>query len=146
MDIAALRAAHAGLVQALFPRARLLHTLRDPRDAVLRNFMEPQATPAAFPAFQTLEGTVALYEAHEAAWQALQPQLRLPQHEIRHEQIVAAPSETLAAICGFLGLDADDDWLAGARSRLWLTQAGHLGTEPLNRLALREAISRMNHD
>ena len=35
---------------------------------------------------------------------------------------------------------------AGARSRLWLTQAGHLGTEPLNRLALREAISRMNHD
>lgn len=31
---------------------------------------------------------------------------------------------------------------AGARSRLWLTQAGHLGTEPLNRLALRAAISR----
>ncbi|MCX7250647.1 MAG: alpha/beta fold hydrolase [Burkholderiales bacterium] len=35
---------------------------------------------------------------------------------------------------------------AGARSRLWLTQAGHLGTEPLNRLALREAISRISHD
>lgn len=35
---------------------------------------------------------------------------------------------------------------AGARSRLWLTQAGHLGTEPLNRLALREAISRTSHD
>ncbi len=28
---------------------------------------------------------------------------------------------------------------AGARSRLWLTQAGHLGTEPFNRLALQEA-------
>ncbi|PRD67959.1 hypothetical protein C6P61_13330 [Malikia spinosa] len=28
----------------------------------------------------------------------------------------------------------------GSRSRLWLTQAGHLGTEPFNRLALRKAI------
>ncbi|WP_290888048.1 tetratricopeptide repeat-containing sulfotransferase family protein [Arenimonas sp.] len=118
VDIASLRATHAGLVQALFPRARLLRTLRDPRDVVLRNFMEPQATPAAFPAFQTLAGTVALYEAHEAAWQALEPQLQLPRHDIRHEQIVAAPSETLAAICGFLGLAADADWLAAARSRL----------------------------
>lgn len=118
LDSAPLRAAHAGLVQALFPKARLLHTLRDPADVVLRNFMEPQATPAAFPAFQTLEGALALYEAHEGAWQALRPQLTLPLHEVRHEQVVAAPADTLAAICGFLGLAADADWLAAARARL----------------------------
>jgi len=118
VDSAPLRAAHAGLVQALFPRARLLLTVRDPADVVLRNFMEPQATPAAFPALQTIEGSAALFEAHEATWQALRPRLGLAIAEVRHERVVEAPEAALEAICGFLGLAADGDWLAAARGRL----------------------------
>ncbi len=118
LDIGPLRLAHAGLVQALFPRARLLHTVRDPADVVLRNFMEPQATPTAFPAFQTLEGAVALHDAHESTWQALRPKLGLALAEVRHEHVVAEPESTLAEICEFLGLDADPEWLSAARERL----------------------------
>ena len=118
VDIGPLRLAHAGLVQALFPRAKLLHTVRDPADVVLRNFMEPQATPSAFPAFQTIEGTVALHEAHESVWQALRPKLGLALAEVRHERVVAGPEATLAEICVFLSLDAEPAWLSAARTRL----------------------------
>lgn len=118
LDIGPLRLAHAGLVQALFPKARLLVTHRHPLDVVLRNFMEPQATPAVFPAFQTLEGVAGLFEAHAATWQALQPHLRLPVLELRHEQLVAAPEDVLATACEFLGIGLDTDWQAQARARL----------------------------
>jgi tetratricopeptide (TPR) repeat protein len=118
LDLGALRLAHAGLVQALFPKARLLVTRRHPMDVVLRNFMEPQATPAAFPAFQTLDGTARLLEEHEATWQALQPRLKLPVLELRHEQLAAAPEEALEAICGFLGIAIDATWRSQARTRL----------------------------
>lgn len=118
IDFGTLRLAHAGLVQALFPKAKLLVTQRHPMDVVLRNFMEPQATPAAFPAFQTLEATARLLEAHDATWQALQPRLRLPVLELRHEQLAAAPEEALAATCDFLGVAVDAAWRSDARARL----------------------------
>jgi tetratricopeptide (TPR) repeat protein len=141
VDSAPLRTAHAGLVQALFPQARLLLTLRDPADAVLRNFMEPQATPAAFPAFQTLEDTVALYEAHEAAWQALRPRLGLPLLEIRHEPLTRSPETVLANILDFLGLPADAEWLGGARERLEAGRRPAAAPEPAHWQRYREPLA-----
>ncbi|GAB2494502.1 tetratricopeptide repeat-containing sulfotransferase family protein [Arenimonas alkanexedens] len=123
LDIGPLRLAHVGLVQALFPKAKLLLTQRHPLDAVLRNFMEPQATPAAFPAFQTLEGTANLFAAHASAWTAVEPHLRLASLTLRHEQLVAAPEDTLTTVAAFLGLDVDPAWLAEAPARL--TQGRH---------------------
>ena len=62
LDQAPLRLVHAGLVQALFPKARLLVSLRHPCDAVLDNFMH--AGPGDAEAnFHTLAGAVRLYDA-----------------------------------------------------------------------------------
>lgn len=106
LDQAPLRLVHAGLVQALFPKARLLLSLRHPCDAVLDNFMH--AAPGDVEAnFHTLAGTVRLYDATLTLWQKLQPRLALPMAELRREDVATAPKTALAETCRFLGIDWD---------------------------------------
>ena len=106
IDQAPLRLVHAGLVQALFPKARLLLALRHPCDAVLDNFMN--ATPADDSAnFHTLAGAVRLYDAMLSVWAKLQPRLGLAVAEIHREDVAATPRTALDDACRFIGVDAD---------------------------------------
>jgi tetratricopeptide (TPR) repeat protein len=106
LDQAPLRLVHAGLVQALFPKARLLLSLRHPCDAVLDNFMHPGPGDAAAN-FHTLAGAVRLYDATLGLWHKLQPRLSLRVHELRREDVATAPKTALAETCRFLGIDWD---------------------------------------
>ncbi len=106
VDLAPLRLVHAGLVQALFPKARLLLSLRHPCDAVLDNFMNPSAGDAAAN-FHTLAGSVRLYDATLRLWHKLQPRLTLPLAELRREDVATAPRTALAEACRFMGVAWD---------------------------------------
>ena len=106
LDQAPLRLVHAGLVQALFPKARLLLSLRHPCDAVLDNFMHAEPGDAAAN-FHTLAGAVRLYDATLALWHKLQPRLSLPVSELRREDVATAPKTALAETCRFLGIAWD---------------------------------------
>lgn len=106
IDQAPLRLVHAGLVQALFPKAKLLLLLRHPCDAVLDSFMH--AAPGDDAAnFHTLAGTVRLYDAALALWGKLLPRLTLSVAELRREDVAASPATALAQACRFIGIDAD---------------------------------------
>lgn len=106
LDQAPLRLVHAGLVQALFPQARLLLSLRHPCDAVLDNFMH--AAPGDTAAnFHTLAGAVRLYDATLTLWDKLQRRLVLPVAELRREDVAMAPKTALAETCRFLGIAWD---------------------------------------
>lgn len=125
LDQAPLRLVHAGLVQALFPKARLLLALRHPCDAVLDNFMH--AGPGDAEAnFHTLAGAVRLYEATLDLWHKLQPRLSLRMAELRREEVATAPRTALAETCGFLGID-DDPALLEAKSADAAPAAAHRG-------------------
>jgi tetratricopeptide (TPR) repeat protein len=106
LDQAPLRLVHAGLVQALFPRARLLLSLRHPCDAVLDNFMHAGSGDAAAN-FHTLAGAVRLYDTTMRLWHKLQPRLSLGLAELRREEVATAPRTALAESFRFLGLDWD---------------------------------------
>ncbi|MBW8368925.1 MAG: tetratricopeptide repeat protein, partial [Arenimonas sp.] len=112
IDQAPLRLVHAGLVQALFPRARLLLLLRHPCDAVLDNFMHSPGDDAAN--FHTLAGTVRLYDAAMALWSKLLPRLTLPVAELRREDVANDPRTALARACRFIGVDPDPALLDAA--------------------------------
>ena len=115
VDQAPLCLRHAGLVQALFPKARLLLSLRHPCDAVLDNFMH--AAPGDDAAnFHTLAGGVRLYDATFALWHKMQPRLTLPVAELRREDVATAPKVALAEACRFLGVAWDPALLGDADS------------------------------
>lgn len=140
LDKLPLRTIHAGLVQTLFPKARLLFALRHPCDVVLSNFMQQYAVNEAFVHFYTMADTVRMYDAVLGLWRKLEPRLTLPQAYVRYEDLVLAPDEQMAATCAFLGLDWDPAMLEArqrnqGRGRI-RTNSYHQVAEPIYRRAL----------
>lgn len=118
LDKLPLRSIHAGLIQALFPKARLLFALRHPGDVVMSNFMQQYAVNDAFVNFYTLADTVRMYDAVFGLWQKLEARLALPIAYVRYENLVESPEDEIAAACRFLGVAWDPAMLdPGQRNR-----------------------------
>jgi len=106
LDCSPFAILHVGLVQALFPKARLLFSARHPCDLVIGNFMVPRGAHEAHANFHTLEGVARTYVASMDLWWTLVPRLTLPVGHVRFEQMEEAPEAALAAVADFLGLGA----------------------------------------
>lgn len=108
------------LIAKLFPRARVLFALRDPRDVVLsclRNAFQMNAMTYEFTALET---TAACYDAGMGLAEACRAALPVPVLEVRHEALVADFAGSLEGIAAFIGLEATPDMLdvaATARRR-----------------------------
>ena len=111
LDKLPLRSIHAGLIQALFPKARLLFALRHPGDVVMSNFMQQYAVNDAFVNFYTLADTVRMYDAVFGLWRKLEARLSLPIHYVRYENLVDSPEQEAAEACRFLGVAWDPSML-----------------------------------
>lgn len=107
LDKLPLRSIHAGLVQALFPKARILFALRHPGDVVMSNFMQQYAVNEAFVNFYTLADTVRMYDAVFGLWRKLEARLSLPIAYVRYENLVDSPEDEMSAVCRFLGISWD---------------------------------------
>jgi hypothetical protein len=100
------------LLAKLFPEAKVLFAVRDPRDVVLSCFRRHFDVNVATYEMLTLDGTSRLYDGAmsiaEASWQ----KLPLPVHQIRHEDLVKDFVDRLRAICVFLGLSWEENMAA----------------------------------
>ena len=139
IDKLPLNLSHCRLLDALFPEARLLVALRDPRDVVLSCLMQRFLPNQAMRELDTLDGTVALYEEVMGLWLEARDELAVPWLEYRYEDLVADREGTLGGILDFLGLDTDAD-LAGYREKAavrGITTPSYLAVQnPLNRRAI----------
>jgi hypothetical protein len=108
--------AHVGLLLKLFPRAQLIHIVRDPRD-VACSYRELATPTSASPYQPALPRECPLIagewlrnvEAVEREAAALSPaQYRL----VRYEDLVAFPKETLAALCSWMGFTFEEPMLS----------------------------------
>ena len=93
------------LVAKLFPEARILFAVRDPRDVVLSCLRQDFQINAMTYAFTSLAETAACYDACMRLAQVYRRILPLPLIEVRHEALVEDFDKALAEIAAFLGLE-----------------------------------------
>ena len=122
------------LLARLFPEARFVFALRDPRDVVLSCFMQTFALNEAMRHFLTLEGSAAFYAAVMEI--GLRSLAALPHriHTVRYEDVVADTEGEARRLLGFLGLAWEPEVLdvqATAKRRRINTPSYHQVARPI---------------
>jgi len=92
-------------IHRLFPDARVVVVLRDPRDSCLSCFMRGFVPNEAMINFVTLEQTAKLYAAVMDFWIHLRAFIGQPWIEIRYEDIVEDFDNSTRRLLEFLGLE-----------------------------------------
>lgn len=92
------------LICRLFPRAKVILALRDPRDVVLSCFRNRFAMNAAMYQFTALDTAARHYDAVMRLARVSRERLPLALHVVRYEDVVGSFEPTIAAMLDFLGL------------------------------------------
>jgi hypothetical protein len=93
------------VIAKLFPRARILFAVRDPRDVVLSCFINGFQMNAMTYAFTTLVGAAACYGANMKLAGVYRALLPLSLREVRYEALIEDFGGELKAIAAFIGLE-----------------------------------------
>ena len=92
------------LIGKLFPAAKIVFSIRDPRDVVLSCFRRRfRMNPSAFE-FLTLEGAARFYDATMRLAEIYRAKLPLDLHALRHEDLVEDFERHMKAVCEFAGV------------------------------------------
>lgn len=107
LDKLPLNLAHLSAIRRLFPQARLIMALRDPRDVVLSNWMQNFDLNEAM--IQALDITTAAraYAAVMDLWLFQRDRVGLARLEHRYEEMVSDVETAVRRLTEFLGLDWD---------------------------------------
>jgi tetratricopeptide (TPR) repeat protein len=98
-------------VVRIFPEARFMIAIRDPRDVCLSCFMQPLSLNPVSSAYLTLEGTVTQYRSVMGFWRAILPRLRNLWLEIRYEDVVTDLEAASRRALGFLDVEWNQEVL-----------------------------------
>ncbi len=97
---------HVGLILSLFPDARIIHTVRDPRDTCVSCHFHNFAQPYAFVSdLDELGGYYCAYRRMMARWQELYPSSI---RTVEQAQLLANPGEEMRQLVEFAGLSWSD--------------------------------------
>src|SRR5579871_3520341 len=108
------------LVAKLFPRAKILFAMRDPRDVVLSCFRRRFRMNPAMYQLCTLDGAATYYDAVMRLVEAYKAKLSAPFAYVRYERLVDDLRGELEPVCDFIGVEWDDamlDFAETARRR-----------------------------
>ena len=93
-----------GLANILFPRARVLVALRDPRDVCLSCYMQYFLLNDAMVNFLDLRQTAETYRAVMGLWLHYRESLTLPVSEYRYEDLIEDFDGTVRQVLDFIGV------------------------------------------
>ncbi len=106
------------LIAKLFPQAKIIFAVRDPRDVVLSCFRRQfRMNPSMFE-FLSLERAADFYDAVMGFGDACLAKIELPVHTHYYEQLVTDFEGTARSVCAFLDLPWNEDlWNFADRAR-----------------------------
>jgi tetratricopeptide (TPR) repeat protein len=122
------------LIHLLFPNAKIIFALRDPRDVVTSCFTQQFQLNAAMFQFLSLETTARYYDAVMRLAETARARLPLDLHVVRYEDVVADFDAEVASLLRFLDLPWDErvhGFHDTARSRLIRTPSAAQVRQPL---------------
>ena len=120
IDKLPLNTINLALIARLFPEARILFAVRDPRDVVWSCFRRTFRMNAAMREFTSLERTAEFYVAVMRCAVAAREKLPLATHRVVYERLVEDFRAETHAVCAFLGISFDErmlDFAARAADR-----------------------------
>ena len=123
-----------GLINTLFPEAKVIFAQRDPRDVCLSAHLQLMTPSPATAHLLTWEGTARLYAATLAWWAHIRPRLSLQVLDLRYEAVIADFEAACRPMFGFLGLawtDAARDFHTGAAGRFIASPSRNQVSRPL---------------
>jgi hypothetical protein len=125
------------LISRLFPDAKILFAVRDPRDVVLSCFRTPFRTVGVTYEFLRIEDAGKFYASYMQAAQVFREKLPLDLKEVRHEDFLDDLEGSARRVCDFIGIDLQPQMLDFARSeRKVATPSAHQLRAGLNRTSV----------
>ncbi|MBS0295017.1 MAG: sulfotransferase [Proteobacteria bacterium] len=109
IDKLPLNTVKLSIINALFPKAKVLFALRDPRDVVLSCFRRAFGMNPAMYQFTSLEGTATFYDAVMRLEQVSAERTPVEMAEVRYEDLIGDLEGEARQVCDFLGLEWTDD-------------------------------------
>lgn len=98
------------MIQLLFPSARVIHTVRDPRDVCVSCYFQRFLGPLGFS--YDLEHLARYHADHDRLVAHMKRELDLPILEVRYEELVADPEPGVRRLLEHVGLPFDEGCLS----------------------------------
>jgi Tfp pilus assembly protein PilF len=132
------------LIAQLFPNAKILFALRDPRDVVLSCFRRRfQMNPSMYELL-TITGAATFYAATMQFAYAAKRVLSLEWHEILYERLIGNFEAEMRAICDILGLEWMDS-MGQFAQRVQTREHATPSTAQLSQGLVTSAIAQWRH-
>jgi tetratricopeptide (TPR) repeat protein len=108
VDKLPLNAALLPVIHRLFPHAKIVLALRDPRDCVLSCYQQRFGMNAAMFQLLRLDTAAAYYDAVMRLVQTCRTRLPIEVHEVRYESVIGDFDASVGSLLSYLGLSWDD--------------------------------------
>ncbi len=111
VDKLPLSMVHLPLIKRLFPKAKIVLSLRHPCDCVLSNFTQRYSLNNAMMNFSTLPDAIEAYAKVIGLWNHYRDQINFDCHEVHYEKLVENVKGEQQRLLEFLGLEQKDELL-----------------------------------
>ena len=129
-----------GLIELLFPDARVIHCVRDPRDTSLSNYFQHFSTAVSYAS--RLENIGFFYHQYRKLMQHYESVLHLPVLNVRYEDLVENQDEMSRRLVEFIGLEWDEACLDFHKTGRYVATSSY---EQVRRAMYSASIGRWKH-